>query len=160
MSGRVVIDPDAFLETERGRVWTPERNAEAWRLACAALRAALTAPSAERLVLVCGLQGGGKSTWIARQRPQAGHVYVDAALPGQRHRAPILAIARSCGVPAEAVWIRAPIAVALERNRRRPADRQVPEASIRSAEHLFEPPSCAEGFAAVRIVDATSEAGP
>jgi len=158
VSAAVVIDPDAFLETERGRVWTPERNAEAWRLALAALSAALAADSVERLVVVCGLQGAGKSTWIARQRPQLGRVYFDAALPGRQHRAPILAIARARGVAAEAVWIRAPLAVALERNRRRAADRQVPEASVRSVDRLFEPPSRAEGFAAVRIVDAASRA--
>ncbi|WP_331311918.1 AAA family ATPase [Methylobacterium oryzae] len=110
-------------------------------------------------MVVCGLQGAGKSTWIARQQPPLGRVYFDAALPGRRHRAPILAIARACGVAAEAVWIRAPLAVALERNRRRASDRQVPEASIRSVDRLFEPPSRAEGFAAVRIVGATSRAG-
>ncbi|KAA0125248.1 kinase [Methylobacterium sp. P1-11] len=159
MSAAVVIDPDAFLEIEDGRIWTPERNAEAWRLALAALRAALAADSVERLVVVCGLQGAGKSTWIARQLPQAGRVYLDAALPGRRHRAPILAVARACGVAAEAVWIRAPLSVAFERNRRRAPDRQVPEASIRSVDRLFEPPSDAEGFAAIRIVDATSLAG-
>lgn len=30
MSRTDTIDPDTFLETASGRVWTPERNAEAW----------------------------------------------------------------------------------------------------------------------------------
>jgi predicted kinase len=152
VSGGTVIDPDAFLETEGGRVWTPERNAEAWRAAFATLRGALAAGSVRRVVVVCGLQGAGKSTWIACQEPDPGTVYVDAALPGARHRAPILALARAFSVPAEAVWIRTPLPVALERNLRRPADRQVPEASIRSVARLFEPPTVAEGFTAIRVI--------
>ncbi|WP_244632976.1 hypothetical protein [Methylobacterium radiotolerans] len=55
-------------------------------------------------------------------------------------------------------WPGAPPAVAREGSRRRAADRQVPEASVRSVDRLFEPPSRAEGFAAVRIVDAASRA--
>ncbi|MCJ2062902.1 kinase [Methylobacterium sp. J-088] len=149
-----MIDPDAFLETEAGRVWTPERNAEAWRRAFAALRDQLKARTVERLVVVCGLQGAGKSFWIARQEPEAGTVYVDAALPGARHRAPIIDCARSYGIPVSAVWIRTPLGRALERNRQRPADRCVPEASIRSVDRLFEPPTPGEGFATVRIVQA------
>lgn len=108
----------------------------------------------DRLVIVCGLQGAGKSTWIAAQDRDAGRVYVDAALPGVRHRAPIIAIARRHGVPVEAVWIRVPLDVALYRNRRRRADTIVPEATIRSVANLFEPPTVEEGFAQVRIVAA------
>ena len=81
MSGIRVIDLDAFLETEAGRVWTPERNAEAWRQAFAALRGWLESGTVVQVVVVCGLQGAGKSTWIARQQAQAGTIYFDAALP-------------------------------------------------------------------------------
>ncbi len=166
MSDDGVIDPDAFPETEGGRVWTPQRNAEAWRSAFAALRAALAAGSVRRVVVVSGLQGAGTSTWIARQKPDPGTVYFDAALPGARHRAPILAIARAFAVPAEAVWIRTPLPVALEQNRRRAADRVVPEETIRFVARLFEPPTCADGSAAVRVIEpgsglgATASAGP
>jgi predicted kinase len=150
----LVIDPDSFLETGSGRLWTPERNAEAWRLAYAALDRALAGGVIARVVIVCGLQGAGKSTWIARQDDDAGRAYVDAALPGARHRAPLVAIARNHGVPVEAVWIRVPLDLALERNRQRRADRIVPEASIRSVARLFEPPGIGEGFSDVRIVEA------
>lgn len=105
-------------------------------------------------VVVCGLQGAGKSTWIARQEPQAGTVYFDAALPGARHRAPIIALGRAYGIPVSSVWIRTPLAFALERNRQRPADRRVPEDSIRSVDRLFEQPTTDEGFVSVRIVEA------
>ncbi|SDM93678.1 Predicted kinase [Methylobacterium phyllostachyos] len=153
MSGTRIIDPDAFLETGAGRVWTPERNAEAWRCALETLRRWLEAGSVARLVIVCGLQGAGKSSWIARQTSESGTVYVDAALPGARHRAPIIALARSHKVAVEAVWIRTPLLVALERNRQRAEDRRVPEASIRSVDRLFAPPTPDEGFARVRVVE-------
>ncbi|MCJ2069957.1 ATP-binding protein [Methylobacterium sp. J-030] len=148
-----MIDPDAFLETEGRRVWTLERNAEAWHQAFTVLRGGLEAGTVERVVVVCVLQGAGKSTWVAQREPEAGTVHFDAALPGARHRAPIIALARSCNIPVAAVWIRAPLALALERNRQRPADRRVPEASIHSVDRLFEPPTTDEGFAAVRIVE-------
>ncbi|MCJ2118580.1 ATP-binding protein [Methylobacterium sp. J-001] len=148
----LVIDPDRFLETAGGRVWTPERNGEAWRLAHAALEEVLAAGGVDRVVIVCGLQGAGKSSWIARQDQDAAQVYVDAALPGARHRAPIVAIARRYRVPVDAVWIRVPLVVALERNRQRQGDKIVPETSIRSVDRLFEPPTRDEGFSVVRIV--------
>lgn len=154
MNGIRVIDPDAFLETGAGRIWTPERNAAAWCQAFAALRGWLEAGTVARLVVVCGLQGSGKSTWIASQEPEAGTVCFDAALPGARHRAPIVALARSYGVPVAAVWIRAPLALALERNSQRPDDRRVPAESIRSVDRLFEPPGTDEGFVTVRVVEA------
>jgi len=153
MNGARIIDPDAFLETVSGRVWTPERNAAAWRRALETLRLWLEAESVARLVIVCGLQGAGKSSWIARQASESGTVYVDAALPGARHRAPIIALARSHKVPVEAVWIRTPLPVALDRNRQRAEDRRVPEASIRSVDRLFEPPAAGEGFARVLVVE-------
>ena len=150
----LVIDPDSFLETDSGRVWTPERNAEAWRLAYTALEHSLASGGVDTVVVVCGLQGAGKSTWISRQASDAGRGYVDAALPGARHRAPIIAIVRRYRVPVEAAWIRVSLKVAFERNRQRRSDRIVPEASIRSVERLFQPPTLDEGFSQVRIVDA------
>ena len=153
MSSARVIDPDTFLTVDGRHVWTPARNVEAWRLAHDALRRTLADGTVAQVVIVCGLQGAGKSSWIARQAPDAGTVFVDAALPGARHRAPLIAIARDFAVPVEAVWIRTPLPVALKRNRRRAPDRRVPEANIRSVDGLFEPPTPAEGFAAIRIVE-------
>lgn len=38
----MVINPDDFLETDTGRVWTPERSAQAWLQSYDALERALT----------------------------------------------------------------------------------------------------------------------
>ncbi|MEL4891371.1 kinase [Xanthomonas protegens] len=152
----IVINPDHFLQTERGRVWTSERNQAAWRQSHDALQAIL-ATSCEpagpwTVVIVCGLQGAGKTTWIARQPVRPCTVYFDAALPGARHRAPIVAIAKAAGARIEIVWIKVALPIALARNLQRPADEQVPESAIRSVASLFEAPTLAEGADHVSVV--------
>ena len=149
---RIIISPDDFLETEHGRVWTAERNEAAWAWCYAALEQALSRnPRPERVILVCGVQGAGKTSWIASQPICPAIVYFDAALPGIRHRAKIIGIARRRETPIEAVWIDTPVAIALDRNAYRLADKIVPEAAILSVARQFEPPSLAEGFARIHI---------
>jgi hypothetical protein len=146
------INPDAFLQTDGGRVWTPERNAEAWRRSFEALDSALERGEASRVIVVCGLQGAGKSTWIDQQPDTKSVIYFDGALPGARHRKPIIEIARKHHAKIEAVWINVPLALALERNASRSPDQIVPEESIRSVASRFEPPSIEEGFENVSVV--------
>jgi hypothetical protein len=148
------INPDDFLLTRSGRLWTPERSKAAWEQAYAALAQALARdrgdalPSHEReLYLVCGLQGAGKSTWIRdNARRLAPCIFFDAALPRAIHRLPIITIARSAGTAVHAVWINVTLEVALQRNSLRPGDERVPEASIRSVAAQFEPPTVSEGY--------------
>ncbi|MBO9826687.1 kinase [Xanthomonas sp. A2111] len=152
----IVVNPDRFLQTEHGRVWTPERNRTAWRQSHDALKAILAASCAPAgpwtVVIVCGLQGAGKTTWIAQQPVRPCTVYFDAALPGARHRAPIVGIAQAAGAWIEIVWIKVALPVALARNLQRAADEQVPEEAIRSVHNLFEAPTLAEGADHVRVV--------
>jgi predicted kinase len=147
------INPDDFLETERGRVWTAERDIEAWRQAFSVLESTLQSGRASRIIVVCGLQGAGKSTWISTRPPGGDVVYFDAALPGSKHRRPLIEIAQRYGVVIEAVWIKVSLALALERNARREIDKVVPEASIRSVAARFEPPSIEEGFSSVMVTE-------
>lgn len=143
------INPDDFLLTPSGRLWTPERSKYAWEQAYTSLKRALdVAPNHGRdLYLVCGIQGAGKSTWIRSNASQlAPCVFFDAALPRAIHRAPTIKIARASGVAVHAVWVDTPVEEALRRNSRRPDDERVPEASIRSVAVQFEPPTVLEGF--------------
>jgi predicted kinase len=73
----------------------------------------------------------------------------DAALPSRRHRRRALDLAAGHGVPAVAVWINVPIDVALQRNRERPPDERIAEATILHVLGLLEPPGVDEGFARV-----------
>lgn len=152
----IVINPDRFLQTEHGRVWTPERNRAAWRQSHDALKAILAgareSAATWTVVIVCGLQGAGKTTWIAQQPIRPCTVYFDAALPGARHRAPIVAIAKAAGARIEIVWLKVALDVAIARNLQRAEDEHVPEESIRSVADLFEAPTLAEGVDHVRVV--------
>ena len=148
------INPDDFLETPEGRVWTPERNAEAWAQSYQALKQALARyPRILRIILVCGIQGSGKTTWITAQPDRTDVIYFDAALPGTRHRKGIIEIAKERGVPIDAVWIKVPLATALDRNSQRDPDKRVSDAAIQSVANQFEEPTEAEGFGQVLIVE-------
>ena len=154
MAAPTTINPDDFLETPEGRVWTVERNEEAWRLSYAALERVLELASASmRVVVVCGIQGAGKSTWIALQPVSPSTIYFDAALPGVRHRARVISIAQRLGSSVEAVWIDTPLDVAIERNAARSPDKVVPTPAIIAVAQQFEKPTAAEGFDHVAIFD-------
>lgn len=149
------FNPDDYLETPAGRVFTPERSAAAFEQAYSDLERALrTAAPAAHLFVVVGLQGAGKTTWIHRNAAGLGEsaFFFDAALPRAVHRARAVAIARCAGVPVTAVWVRAPLEVALARNQLRRHDHRVPEFAIRSVHSIMERPSVSEGFGQVREV--------
>lgn len=149
MPGPWVLNPDDFLRTEAGRVYTEERNAAAWERLYLELESRfLGATPDTRLLVVMGVQGSGKTTWIRSQLARLGPatVCLDAALPARRHRARAVALARRFGIRAIAVWINVPLETALERNAGRPADEVVPESAIRSVFGLLEAPTVEEGF--------------
>lgn len=155
-----IFNPDHYLETLGGRVFSPPRNADAWRLALQALEAALVHRGAKaRLFMVVGIQAAGKSSWIDEHRAAADctqYLYFDAALPRREHRAPIVASAARHGVPVTAIWVRASVEEALARNALRREDHQVPRASIEAVAAAFEPPCRSEGF--VEIIEVTGNA--
>ncbi len=147
-----IVSPDARLVNEAGAYeWSPTRVQKAWDMARAHLRAVL--PDAERLVLMVGVPGAGKSTWLAAHG-EGGAVYFDATLCGDKARAEFVTLARSMGKPVEVVWLDTPLAVCLARNAARTPDRRVPEVEVRKmADKLARfPPHVREGFARVTRV--------
>jgi predicted kinase len=138
----------------------------------------------QELVVVVGLQGSGKSTWVrehlagthtvvskdhwprarrreARQRRVVAEllaagagVVVDNTNPGPEERAPLVAAARAAGVPVRAVWLDTPWEVALARNERREGHARVPLVGMLATRARFVPPSAAEGFDRVDVVSA------
>jgi hypothetical protein len=144
----VHINPDHFLQTEHGRVITPERNKAAWEQSYEAFANALHArrPSTKVYVLV-GPQGAGKSTWAkshASRLPDA--IFFDAILVKRIERAPVLSIAKAHAVAVVAVWFQTPLELCIARNAARPIDEVVPEQAIRNVYAAVEPPSADEGF--------------
>ncbi|MGA0612115.1 GNAT family N-acetyltransferase [Caldimonas sp. KR1-144] len=154
------LNPDHFLQTESGRVLTPQRNRAAWTRCHAALETALGAarpPSA--IYLLIGPQGSGKSTWVRAhgQAESPDAVFFDAILVKRSERAEVLARVKPFGVAAIAVWLRTPLATCLARNARRPADEVVSEQAIRNVFAALEPPSLSEGFD--RIIEIACDTG-
>jgi predicted kinase len=129
-----------------------------------------------------GLQGSGKSTWVARhlarthtvvskdhwpnarhretrqQRALAGllaadaRVVVDNTNPAPEERAPLIAAARDAGVPVRAVWMDTPAELCLARNEVREGRARVPLQGVFATRARFVPPTTAEGFDRIDVV--------
>ena len=129
-----------------------------------------------------GLQGSGKSTWVAShlaathvvvskdhwphaRRKQARQtrvvrellgagrsVVVDNTNPSGEERAALVELAREAGVPVRAVWLDVPLEICLERNLAREGRAQVPLVGVLATRRRLVPPSVEEGFVRVDVV--------
>jgi predicted kinase len=129
-----------------------------------------------------GLQGAGKSSWVAAHLAGTHVVVSKDHWPNARHRearqrrvvAGLLAEglsvrkdlpaphhsqarggtlqARRAGVPVRAVWLDVPLEVCRQRNEARTGRARVPDVGLYSAAARLVPPSTAEGFTVVQVV--------
>jgi predicted kinase len=129
-----------------------------------------------------GLQGSGKSTWVARhlsathaivskdhwpnaRRREArqrrvvaellaagSSVVVDNTNAAPADRAHSIAAARDAGVPVRAVWLDTPPEVCLLRNDSREGRARVPPPGLGATRARFAPPRTEEGFDRVDVV--------
>ncbi|AEA65459.1 hypothetical protein bgla_1p0540 (plasmid) [Burkholderia gladioli BSR3] len=147
------LNPDHYLQTDAGRVFTAERNAAAWERLYTELSAALLTRR-RPIVMVIGVQGAGKSTRTKQWALESNEtIYVDSTFATVDRRSRVLAIAKAAGVSVSAVWVKVDLKTALRRNRSRPADEIVPDDAVKNVFKIFEPPSLCEGFCEVVILD-------
>jgi predicted kinase len=129
-----------------------------------------------------GLQGSGKTTWVARhlagthvvvskdhwpnarrrearqRRVVAGlladgaSVVVDNTNPSPEDRAPLVAAARDAGVPVRAVLVDTAPEICRARNDAREGRSRVPPVGVFATLARFVPPSTAEGFERIDVV--------
>lgn len=151
----MIISPDHYLYDENGvYVWTPERASNGWESSRAALALALQDASIQKVVLMVGLPGAGKSTWLAANATDQA-VYFDATSCRRRDRVQFLQfITERSTKPVEAVVFTTPADVANQRNARRSDDRRVPDVVVAAMAQALaaNPVSVGEGFAAVSYV--------
>ncbi|WP_321818601.1 MULTISPECIES: AAA family ATPase [unclassified Paraburkholderia] len=147
------LNPDQYLQTDVGRIFTAERNAAAWERLYADLSAALQVHR-RPIVMVIGVQGAGKSTRARKWASESNEtIYVDSTFATANRRSRVLEIAKAVGVSVAAVWVKVDLQTALRRNRSRPVDEIVPDDAVENVFKIFEPPSLVEGFCEVVILD-------
>lgn len=142
----------------------------------------MTDPPGLELVVMVGLQGCGKSTWVAEHLagthtvvskdnwPNARHrerrqlrvtnelltagrsIVVDNTNASPQERAPLIALGRTHGATVRAVYLDVPPDVCLARNAARPGRARVPLAGVLAARNRLVPPSAAEGFDRIEVV--------
>ena len=150
----MIISPDHHLISPTGEyVWTKEGITEAWNKSFSKLHRALASDRFYKLVLMVGVPGSGKSTWLKSNR-ESNVVYFDATFTTRKERKPVLKAAKKHGKSVEAVVMTTPINVCLDRNRCRTKDRMVPEDILEkmTANLLGDPPTLGEGFDTVKSV--------
>jgi predicted kinase len=134
--------------------WTPARAAAAWNRAYRDWEDALG--KLHGGMLLVGLPGSGKSTWIAeKQAPGLARMGLppeiavfDATNTSRIGRRPLIEIAQSLDKQVEALLFQVPLITALRRNAERPPERRVPfDTMARMARQLDEDMPClSEGF--------------
>lgn len=146
-----VASPEALQVDAQGRF---DRSAGAftrgWQKAYSRFKKALASPQIKGAVLLVGLPGSGKSTWLEKNYDSA-IAYFDAVLATPGARAPLIRMAQAAGKPITIVHLDTPVAVAKQRNSKRPPERRVPDASIEKSVLALATcaPSTSEGAARV-----------
>jgi predicted kinase len=141
------------------------------------------------LVVLCGLQGAGKSRFFrsrfaethahvsrdlfpnardrdARQRAavlraaaEGRPVVVDNTHPRREDRTALVALARAAGMRPVLYWFPPDVRASLARNATRAGRARVPPVAIHATLKRLAPPDRSEGFAAVHEVAPTPEGG-
>jgi predicted kinase len=150
-----IVSPDNYLYSNGKYIWSVERVKFAWDKSYQQLQDLLKTEQFERVVLLVGVPGAGKSTFLSRLKDDPKTIYFDATFTSRRLRSRPLQIAKQYSVPVEAIVIDVPFKVAKERNSTRDNDRRVPEQILQNMYNKLkqEPPTKDEGFKEIHTVN-------
>ena len=90
----MIISPDHLLLINNKYLWTPSNASAAWATCMKNLQRAVKCGNYTDLVLMCGLPGSGKSTWL-KSNNESSVIYFDATLLKPKDRRPLIKIAQS-----------------------------------------------------------------
>lgn len=150
----MIISPDQQLLTPEGKyLWSVPRVELAWNICRSKWEMELRTGKYKKAVLLAGLPGSGKSTWL-EQNQEEGVLYFDACFKRALNRRPLLNSARREGVPVQVVWLDTPLDICTSRNALRSPERRVPDSAMADMASWFskEPPNPKlEGFDLIRV---------
>nr|WP_174505788.1 AAA family ATPase [Acinetobacter sp. Marseille-Q1620] len=147
------INPDYFLETPNGRIYTPERNNHAWQQCYLALKKAIQSGQFNKVYLLIGCQASGKTSWAKQQlKVDSKAIIFDAILVKSSERKKVIDIIKQSGMEYIAVYFQTELSTCLKRNLLRPADEIVDQSALRNVFNALERPTLNEGFTQIIIV--------
>jgi predicted kinase len=149
------INPDHYLETAQGRVFTDKRNIQAWQKCFDDLKHTIqTCKNIKRLYLLIGAQASGKSTWAKLKNiEEPENIIFDVILVKRVERQKVIQILKDSHVAVVAVVFNTPLAVCLERNAQRSLDTRVNETALKNVYAAMELPMLVEGFIQIVTVN-------
>ncbi|QIO06642.1 AAA family ATPase [Acinetobacter shaoyimingii] len=150
------INPDHYLETEHGRVFTDEGNQLAWERCFADLEEELDGnANIQRVYLLIGAQASGKSTWAKeKNNSEPDNIIFDAILVKKQERKSIINLIHNKKIAIIAIVFHTSLALCLKRNETRALDTRVDESALRNVFNAIEMPSLDEGFREIIVYDA------
>ncbi|VTX93499.1 AAA family ATPase [Acinetobacter ursingii] len=144
------INPDFYLQTPQGRIFSEAFNLEAWEQCYRALDDVLMIGTVKKVYLLIGAQGSGKTTWAKQQyQREPNCVFFDAILVKKSERKIILDKISRFDIPCIAVYFNTSLEECLMRNRQRADDEIVNEQALKNVFQAIEVPQLDEGFESI-----------
>lgn len=147
----MILNPDSLLYINDKYVWSPEAASNAWS-ECYSQVYNLLKNNYKKLIILIGIPGAGKSTYLSSNKLEDNVVYFDSTLVSRKFRKPLVKVAFNCSKPIEAIFIDTPINICKDRNSLRTEDRKVPDIAFDKWSKLLKRPSFSEGFSKITWV--------
>ena len=144
----MILNPDTLLYVNGTYMWSPELASAAWSNCYSEVYRSLRT-GYNKLIILIGVPGSGKSTYLSNLSLEDKAIYFDSTLVSKKYRKPLIKAAFNCKVPIEAVFVDTPIDVCKKRNSCRVKDRQVPPEAFEKWRKLLTRPSFSEGFSKI-----------